>query len=160
MEYFSLHMYPTIGVLMFVVTVSMHLYKKNASVVVLYALQSFLVSAILFLSSLAIDSVILMFVACTTFAIKAIVAPSFFLRLIKKHQLMHSVSSYLNGPMTLIVLALLVAIPFSSLFQPLTILAEGGGADIIPRGCHDVDFRLPHHQSEGGSLTNGRRAFA
>ena len=111
-----------LGTVMFIVTFFMHLFKKNAPVVVLYAVQSCIVTLVLFSSSLRSGSYLLMIVACITFVVKVLVTPAFFLKLIKKHQLMFSVSSYLNGPLTLIVLAIRTAIPFSRFFEPLSIL--------------------------------------
>jgi hydrogenase-4 component E len=63
--------------------------------------------------------------AIMTFLVKVIAAPFFFLRFIKKHRLQFSVSTYLNGPMTLIVLALLIAFPYSHFFKPLAAISPG-----------------------------------
>ena len=64
-----------------------------------------------------------MLVALITLAVKVILAPYFFFGLIKKHRLQFSVSTQLNAPLTLIVLAALAAFSFSHIFRPLAILA-------------------------------------
>jgi hydrogenase-4 component E len=109
--------------LMFLSVVSMHLTRRNSSLIFLYTAQSLIISVALFRSSLHELSLMLMLVALITFAVKAILAPWFFFGLIRKHQLQFSVSTQLNAPMTLIVLAALTAFSFSHLFQPLAVLA-------------------------------------
>lgn len=109
--------------LMFLSVVSMHLTRRNSSLIILYAAQSLIISVALFRSSFQELSLMLMLVALITFAVKVILAPYFFFGLIKKHQLQFSVSTQLNAPMTFIVLAALTAFSFSHLFQPLAILA-------------------------------------
>lgn len=126
MDFFSLQMLSFLGMVMYIVTISMHLFKKNAPVTVLYAMQSCIVTIVLLLSSLEAGSLLLIFIAAITFVVKVLIAPAFFLRLIKKHQLMFAVGSYLGSPLTLAMLALLTAIPFSSFFHPLRVLAPGG----------------------------------
>jgi hydrogenase-4 component E len=125
MDFLSLQTLSFLGMVMYIVTISMHLFKKNAPVTVLYAVQSCIVAIVLLLSSLKAGSTLLIFVAAITFVVKVVITPSFFLRLIKKHQLMFAVASYLGSPLTLIVLALLTAISFSSFFHPLAILSPG-----------------------------------
>jgi hydrogenase-4 component E len=61
-----------------------------------------------------------MFVAFCTLVIKAIAAPIFFSKLINKHEAIYSVSTYLNAPLSLIVIAALAAVAFSDKFAPLT----------------------------------------
>jgi len=55
-------------------------------------------------------------------AVKIIIAPGFFLRLIKKNELKFSASSYLNMPMTLIAITIITAIARSRFFHPLTVI--------------------------------------
>jgi hydrogenase-4 component E len=123
MDIFSLQANSFLGTVMFIVTISMHLFKKNAPITILYALQSGIVSMMLMLSSLHVGSPLLMLVAGITFVVKVLMVPTFFLRLVKKHHLMLSVSSYLNGPLTVIAIALLTVIPFSDRFRSLSVLA-------------------------------------
>jgi len=111
--------------ILFSTVLLMHLVKKNTVIIVLYSLQSFIISILLFSASLKEASLLLLGVAAATFFIKVLVAPFFFFRLIKKTRLHFLVSTYLNGPLILIVLALLTAFSHSQYFKPLTILAPG-----------------------------------
>lgn len=110
-------------VLIFSSVIFMHLSRKNSSVISLYLLQSTIIAILLFGSSLKEASSSLFLVALAIFAVKVVIAPYFFHRLIKKHQLKFSASTYLNGPLTLIVLAILTGLTYSHFFHPLTILA-------------------------------------
>lgn len=110
--------------LIFASVIFINIAKKNSFAVFLYMAQSLVVAFLLFSSALKESSFTLMLVALSVFAVKVIIAPYFFRNLIKKHQLKFSVSTYLNGPMTLIILAMLTAFTFSSFFQPLSILSK------------------------------------
>ena len=101
----------------------MYLPRKNFTVIFLYTVQSLIISGSLFYSSLMEASFLLMTAAKMTFLVKVITAPFFFFRLIKKHKLQFSVSTYLNGPMTLVILALLIEFPHSSFFKPLAAMS-------------------------------------
>lgn len=110
--------------LIFASVIFINIAKKNSFAVFLYMSQSFVVAFLLFSSALKESSYTLMLVAFSVFAVKVIIAPYFFRNLIKKHQLKFSVSTYLNGPMTLVILAMLTAFTFSGFFQPLSILSQ------------------------------------
>ena len=121
----------------------MHLAKKNFAVVSFYAAQSLIVAFALFYSSLMEGSLLLMAVTMVTFLVKVIIAPYFFFTLIKKHQIPFSVSSYLNTPTTLVVLALLTAFSSSHFLRPLTILApDNGNALLLAVGMMFVSIFL------------------
>ena len=110
----------------FAVAVFLHLTKKNISAVRLYMAQSAAVSLLLLLSSFDKASILLVLAIIFTVAVKTIIAPYFFLGLIKRHRLKFTVSTYLNTPITLLVIAALVAITQMDFFRPLTFLAPGG----------------------------------
>ena len=110
--------------IIFASVIFIHLSRKNSSVILLYRAQSLVVALFLLSSALKESSLILGLVALAVFTVKVIVAPFFFHNLIKKYQLKFSVSTYLNGPTTLVVLALLTAITYSSFFSPLVILSK------------------------------------
>lgn len=95
--------------LLFASVLLMHLVKRNTSIVFLYMAQSFIVVFALFFSFLKEAAIPLLIVVLATFVVKIIVAPYFFFNLIKKHRLYFEVSTYLNVPITLIVLVLLFA---------------------------------------------------
>lgn len=102
----------------------MHLSKKSSLVVSLYMVQSLVVSIFLFSAAFKELSLVLGIVAGLMFVVKVLVAPYFFRRLIDKHQLIFSASTYLSEPLTLIVLAVLTAFTHSQLFKPLAILSN------------------------------------
>jgi hydrogenase-4 component E len=131
MSYFTSQFLFFLETVLFLSVIFMHLAKKNFAVIFLYALQSFIVTFILFSSSLKEDSLLLMAVATATFFVKVVIAPYFFFGLMKKHRLQFSVSTYLNGPMTLIVLTLLTAFSYSHFFRPLTILSPYDGNALL-----------------------------
>jgi hydrogenase-4 component E len=131
MSYFTSEFLFFLETVLFLSVIFMHLAKKNFAVIFLYAVQSFIVTFILFSSSLKEDSLLLMAVATATFFVKVVIAPYFFFGLMKRHRLQFSVSTYLNGPMTLIVLTLLTAFSYSHFFRPLTILSPYDGDALL-----------------------------
>jgi hydrogenase-4 component E len=131
MSYFTSEFLFFLETVLFLSVIFMHLAKKNFAVIFLYAVQSFIVTFILFSSSLKEDSLLLMAVATATFFVKVVIAPYFFFALMKRHRLQFSVSTYLNGPMTLIVLTLLTAFSYSHFFRPLTILSPYDGDALL-----------------------------
>ncbi len=108
----------------FASVIFMHLTRKSSSAIILYMVQSLVISVLLFWSAIEESSWLYMFVALAVLAVKVIIAPYFFHNLTKKNQLKFSASTYLNEPLTLIVLAALTAFTYSDLFRPLTILAR------------------------------------
>lgn len=108
----------------FASVIFIHLARKNSFVIFLYMAQSFVVALMLFSSSLKEASWTLALVATAVFIVKVIIAPYFFRDLIKKHELKYSVSTYLNGPATLMVLAVITAFTYSNFFSPLVILSQ------------------------------------
>lgn len=129
--------------MLFVSVIFMHLAKKNFTVIFLYAAQSLMIAIALFYSSFREASFLLMVVTMATFLVKVIIAPYFFFGLIKRHQLQFSVSTYLNVPMTLIVLALLTAFSYSQFFRPLIILApDNGNALLLALGMMFISLFL------------------
>lgn len=78
--------------------------KKNSTLVSIYIFQSLGLIALLGTEAIQESSFGLILVTVIMFLIKIIIAPSVFMRLIKKSHLNLSASTYLNIPMTLIVL--------------------------------------------------------
>lgn len=105
---------------LFLSIVFLHLVKKNPQAVIAYGVQSFAISLILFISFLETRNMVLLFVVLVTFVVKVILAPIFFTRLIERHKLIFSVSTYLNMPLTLIVFASFTAVAHSQKFYSLT----------------------------------------
>lgn len=106
--------------IIFLTIVFLHIAKKNMAVVMAYGIQSSAIVAILFESFVQTGNLSLLFLALLVFVLKVVLAPIFFVKLIKKHELAFSVSMYLNMPLTLIVLAGLTAVANSNKFAPLT----------------------------------------
>lgn len=104
----------------FLTTVFLHLTKKNLSSVAAYSIQSFAVALILLNSFLETKNILLLCVVLATILVKVVLAPMFFSRLIKKHKLTFLVSTYLNLPLTLIVLAVITTAAYSQRFFSLT----------------------------------------
>lgn len=107
----------------FLSVILMHLFRKNSYVVYLYVVESLMVSFLLIYSALTEGLTTLFFVALLVFVIKVVIAPRFFLRLIRKLNLTHPAKSYLNLPVTLIVIAVITVASHSKLFEALTTLA-------------------------------------
>jgi hydrogenase-4 component E len=115
----------------FASVIFMHLSKKSSMVVSSYVVQS--LALVILLASFALKeaSWMLLLAIAVIFVVKVLVAPRFFFGLVKKHQLKFSVSTYLNSPATLIVLALLTGVTYSQLFLPLTILSQNEGKTLL-----------------------------
>lgn len=111
--------------IMFLTLVFLHISKKNSEVVWAYMIQSLVLAIILFNSYLDTGSILLLIVVLLVLLVKVILAPLFFNRLIKKNSLAFSVSTYLNTPLTLIVISFLTFIAYSSKFIPLTNIIPG-----------------------------------
>lgn len=108
--------------IIFFVVIFFHTTKKNFDIAIAYGAQSLAVVLILFSTFLATRSLPSLFILLLVFAIKVIAAPRFFIRLIQKHGLKFSATTYLNFPLTLIVIAVLTALAHSRIFLPLTTL--------------------------------------
>ncbi len=121
----------SLGIVIFAATVFLHLTKKNASAVRLYIAQSAAISLLLLLPAFDESSPLLVIAIVATITVKLFVAPYFFFGLIKKHRLKFSVSTYLNTPITVLIIAALVAFTRTAVFRPLTQLAAEGGSLLL-----------------------------
>ncbi len=113
----------SLEVILFASVIFMHLSKKSSSVISLYVLQSLVIAVLLFGSAFQEASWSLFLVALVVFVVKVVVSPYFFKKLVSENQLKFTASTYLNGPMTLVILALLTGVTYSRFFKPLTILS-------------------------------------
>jgi len=105
---------------MFLTIVFLHLSKKNFSASIAYGIQS-LVIVLFFLNSFfETNNLAILLVVFLMLIVKVILAPLFFIRLIKKNALAFSVSTYLNTPLTIISIAILTFIAHYQKFSPLT----------------------------------------
>lgn len=106
--------------IIFLTIVFSHITKKNVGAVVAYGIQSLAIVILLVNSYSETGDLALLFVAMFALMVKVILAPTFLVRLIRKHELKFSVSTYLNAPFTLIAIALLTFTAYSEKFTPLT----------------------------------------
>jgi hydrogenase-4 component E len=113
-------------IVIFSTAVFMHLTKKNASVIRLYIVQSTAVSLLLLLPAVGESSKLLIVAIASTIAVKLFIAPYFFFSLIRRNRLTFSVSTYFNTPISLLVIAILVALTRTEVFRPLAYLAPEG----------------------------------
>lgn len=111
--------------LFFITIVFFHIGRKNFGVAIAYGLQSLLIVILLVKAFFETGSTSLLAVAALILLVKVILAPTFIIQLIKKHELKFLVSNYVNTPLTLIVVAALTAIAHSSLFAPLVNIIPG-----------------------------------
>lgn len=103
----------------------LHLSKKNLGATLAYSIQSLAIVAMLLGTSLATQNPWMLVIAFITLCVKVIMAPVFFIRLIRRHELTFSVSTHLNTPVTLIIIAVLTAMAYSQKFAALTSLVPG-----------------------------------
>jgi hydrogenase-4 component E len=113
-------------IVIFSTAVFMHLTKKNASAIRLYIVQSTAVSLLLLLPAVGESSKLLIVAIASTIAVKLFIAPYFFFSLIRRNRLTFSVSTYFNTPISLLVIAILVALTRTEVFRPLAYLAPEG----------------------------------
>ncbi|HET9947035.1 MAG TPA: hypothetical protein VFQ63_03145 [Patescibacteria group bacterium] len=100
----------------------MHIVKKNSTLVTAYILQSLGLVVLLGSGAIQEKSFGLLVVTAIMFVIKIIVAPSLFIRLIKKSHLNLSASTYLNIPLTLSILLGILVFSQSDILTPLLTL--------------------------------------
>jgi hydrogenase-4 component E len=115
-----------LATIVFAASVFLHLTRKNSTAVSLYIAQSSAIACLLISASFERLSPLLALAIVSTLAVKLIIAPFFFFRLIRRHQLKFSASTYLNMPLTLATIAALVALVQTDIFRPLASLAVTG----------------------------------
>ncbi len=110
----------------FAMAVLLHFTRKNTSAIRLYMAQSSAISVLLLASAFDRFTPLLIVAIIATVAVKIVIVPYFFYGLIKRHELTFSVSTYLNTPATLAVIAALLVLIQSDFFSPLAMLAPAG----------------------------------
>jgi hydrogenase-4 component E len=123
METFILQSAFALDATVFLSLILMHLAKKRPSLIRLYALQSVAVSVLLFGIGSSRHEPGLMFVALVTLLIKAVVAPLFFQRILKRFDSEKSANTYLNTPMTLLAIIAILLFANSAIFKPFAALS-------------------------------------
>lgn len=123
MQEFFLQILFILEVLIFLSVVFLQMVKESKSVVFLYACQSLTVAAMLVIFSYQESSWGLLITAAVMLLVKVVVAPIFFNRLIESQKIKFSTSTYLNTPLTLLVIMFIMMLVNSSVFVPLVSLA-------------------------------------
>lgn len=111
-----------LDIIAFLAAVFMHLVRRSRSLVRLYAFQSSAVAATLFFLGFLQGERSLMVVGVITLIVKAVIAPLFFGKIMRKLSAVTSATNYLNTPVTLFVLTGLVMFSYSKVFLPLSTL--------------------------------------
>jgi hydrogenase-4 component E len=125
MHDYATQFFPLFETVIFAAALILHLVKKNSSAVWLYAVQSGAVGFMLLMSSTENSSVFLLVAILATITVKVIVAPAFLFGLLRRYPLKFSSSTYLSNPLTLLVIALLVAGMQTRFSASLLALAPG-----------------------------------
>ena len=113
--------------ILFLSVVFLHITKKNFAVAITYSIQSIAVVLLMIHSFFITGELSMLAIIFCIFVFKVVVAPIFLIRLIKRKKLTFSVSTYLNTPLSLIVIAVLTAIAYSQSFAPLTNIIAANG---------------------------------
>lgn len=111
--------------IIYLASIGMHLVKKNLGIAWLYGLQSTALVILILPSFLAHPTLPLLGVTLVFIVIKIILAPKYFVRLVKRHELRFTVSSYANTPMTMLLIMALTSLVSSGVFIPITGLNGG-----------------------------------
>ncbi|MGB3073074.1 MAG: hypothetical protein WBP40_01675 [Candidatus Moraniibacteriota bacterium] len=109
----------SLDLMAFVAVVLLHLVKSTTYTLRLYALQSAAVATIIIVLGIAGDELGLVIVGVVTFIAKVIVAPYFFLRLLRRFGHLVASTSYLSTPATLAVMLGLIVFAASQSFAAL-----------------------------------------
>lgn len=105
--------------LFFLTIVFLHIVKKNSGAAILYGFQSLTIVLLLAVSYMETGLASSLVIALLALLVKVILAPAFILRLINKHEFKFSVSTYVNVPLTLVIVTALTAVTHSEIFSPL-----------------------------------------
>lgn len=108
----------------FMMTVLMHVSHKNSNLVLTYALQSLSVACVIGYLALKTGSLGLTISALLTLLVKVLIAPRLFDNLIRRHQLPSTAASYLNVPVTLLIILGLTSLSRSSVILNLIPLSS------------------------------------
>ncbi len=117
--------------MIFLSVILMLLSKRNVSILILYIIQSSGVIILMLSQTQHEMSLLSLLAVAVVFFVKIIVAPRFLYKLIQQHYLKFAVNTYLGTTLTLIVMAVLTAFAYSSIFKPLTLLAPKNETALI-----------------------------
>ncbi|MEK7150891.1 MAG: hypothetical protein AAB783_01695 [Patescibacteria group bacterium] len=103
----------------FLTIVFLHIAKKNSTITILYAAQSCVVVLLLARSFFETGMISSLIITVLVLVVKVVLAPVFITRLVRRHKLKFLVSSYVNMPLSLVIVTALTAAAHSSFFMPL-----------------------------------------
>ena len=112
-------------------TVGLHIVRRNNYEVVLYAVQSLAVVLLLVASFFHNHSTALLIIIALTLVVKVVLAPWFFLRLIKRHDLKFAATTYANTSETFAVLAGILILVGSGILDSLTNIVPGNSVYLV-----------------------------
>lgn len=112
-------------------TIGLHITRRNRNEALLYGLQSLAVVMLLAAAFLHDQSWPLLAIVILTLTVKVILAPLFFMRLIKQHELKFSANTYTNTTETFAAVAGILILAGSGIFDPLTSLVPGNHAFLV-----------------------------
>jgi hydrogenase-4 membrane subunit HyfE len=115
----------TLESLLFLSVVFMHLTKRNVALVAVYAIQSLAVIAILAVIGISEREPGLVLAAVLACIVKVVLAPIIFMRAIKSHDERALTGTYLNTPLTLIVMLTLLLLAQTDVFAVLAQRSAG-----------------------------------
>lgn len=119
MESHLLELTLVLDLVAFVTVVLLHLVRSTKYTVRLYAFQSAMVASVLIILGLSEGEHGLVAIGVITFVAKVILAPFFFMRLLRRFGNLIASASYLSMPATLAVLLAIIVFSASSVFSPL-----------------------------------------
>ena len=137
----------------------LHLTRKNFDAALAFSLQSLVIAIIFFNSFLETGNIYLGIMVLLTIVVKVVLAPRYFIKLIQKHKLTFSVTTHLNTPLTLIIIAILTFVAQFSDVRPFDRYFPGQSSDIVAGIVLDVPFHLSSDKPERGIVANYRRPF-
>lgn len=106
--------------IIFLTLIFLHLTKKNLNAIFAYAIQSSVILVLLLNSFFEAGNIYIFAIILLTLAVKVILTPIFFKRLIKKHAIVFSASTYFNTPLVLVIIAALTFMAHSNKIATLT----------------------------------------
>lgn len=104
----------------FLTIVYLHLVKKNFGAAVMYGVQSFVIVLLWINAYSETHAVSLLWVAGLVLVVKVVLAPVFFIRLMQRHRVKFTASTYLSAPLTFVGISLLTALAYADVLRPLT----------------------------------------
>jgi hydrogenase-4 component E len=116
----KIHFFQVTVSVVFLSSIYFHLAKRNIRISMVYGLQSAGVVALLFYSYLQKGSPLILVVVLATLAVKVIIAPTFFIRLINRHKFKFAVDPHVKMALGLAIIGLISGLVTLHIFSPLT----------------------------------------